>query len=669
MRLLRNLPIRRKLTVIVMLTSGVALLLACVGFVTYEQLAFRQDMVSELITTAEMVGDNNSAAVSFKDPASAEQTMQSLNVHAHIDAAVIYDADGKVFATYRRPGFSGAFVPPPVQHNHWRFEADHLAVFADIRLGDEIAGTVYLRHNLDELRERLNRYALIVMAVMMTATLAAYFLSRRLQHVISDPISHLANVAGAVATHKDYSVRAVKQGEDEVGRLIDGFNAMLEQIQERDNALKAAQETLEERVRERTRELHNEVLERRRTENERDRFFTLSLDMLCIGGMDGYYRRVNPAFESILGYGASELLPRPFIEVVHEDDRASTMAEVRRLAEGKAVANFEHRCVCKDGSTRWVAWCAAPVPEEGLFYACGRDITERKNAEEELEKVNRELLDTSRQAGMAEVATGVLHNVGNVLNSVNVSATVLSDNLRKSKSANLARVATMFREHATDLGAFVTSDSKGKQLPAYLGELAGHLAREQDVMLGELELLRKNIEHSKDIVAMQQSYAKVSGVSERVRVTELVEDALRMNTGALARHDVQISREYDPHDPEITVDRHKVLQILVNLIRNAKYACDESGRNDKRLTVRVINGDDRVRIAMTDNGVGIPAENLTRIFSHGFTTRKDGHGFGLHSGAIAARELGGALRVHSEGPGWGATFTLDLPLESTRTNA
>src|SRR5262249_20578134 len=145
--------------------------------------------------------------------------------------------------------------------------------------------------------------------------------------------------------------------------------------------------------------------------------------------------------------------------------------------------------------------------------------------------------------------------------------------------------------------------------------------------------LAKNVDHIKDIVSMQQSYAKVSGVTEIVKVTDLIEDALRMNASALMRQDVQFIREYDEHLPEITIDKHKVLQILVNLIRNAENACDEAGSSDKRLTARVANGNGRVRIALADNGIGIPPENLVRIFNHGFTTKKDGHGFGLHSGA------------------------------------
>jgi signal transduction histidine kinase len=144
-------------------------------------------------------------------------------------------------------------------------------------------------------------------------------------------------------------------------------------------------------------------------------------------------------------------------------------------------------------------------------------------------------------------------------------------------------------------------------------------------------------------------------------VVDLVEDALGMNAGALTRHEVELIREYTGVPP-VTVEKHKVLQILVNLIRNAKYACDESGRKDKKLRLRISQTERKVMIGVIDNGIGIPPENLTRIFNHGFTTRKNGHGFGLHSGALAAEELGGALTVHSDGPGLGATFSLELPL-------
>jgi signal transduction histidine kinase len=274
----------------------------------------------------------------------------------------------------------------------------------------------------------------------------------------------------------------------------------------------------------------------------------------------------------------------------------------------------------------------------------------------------RELLETSRQAGMAEVATAVLHNIGNVLTSVNVTATIMAEKLKESKVSSLGKAAGLLQQHREDLGEFLTKDPKGKQLPQFLAALSDLLVREQQGLLEETALLQKNIEHIKHIVAMQQSYARVSGVPEHLQPKDLVEDALRMNEDALARHDVRVVREYGAGIPEITVEKHKVLQILVNLLRNAKHACEESGRRDKQITLRISNGEGRVKVVVIDNGIGIPPENLTRIFNHGFTTRKTGHGFGLHSGALAAAEIGGALRAESEGPGQGARFTLELPL-------
>jgi C4-dicarboxylate-specific signal transduction histidine kinase len=179
----------------------------------------------------------------------------------------------------------------------------------------------------------------------------------------------------------------------------------------------------------------------------------------------------------------------------------------------------------------------------------------------------------------------------------------------------------------------------------------------------EAEGLSKNIAHIKDIVAVQQSYAKVSGVVESLPVTSLVEDALEMNAEAFNRHGIEVVREF-AEVPPVQVDKHKVLQILINIFRNAKYAVSESSRRDKMVSVRVsLSKSGCVQIAIADNGIGIAPANLSRIFAHGFTTKKEGHGFGLHSSALAATEIGGSLRAHSDGLGHGATFTLDLPID------
>lgn len=292
-----------------------------------------------------------------------------------------------------------------------------------------------------------------------------------------------------------------------------------------------------------------------------------------------------------------------------------------------------------------------------------KEIEARSQMQAEIERVHRRLLEASRLAGQAEVATGVLHNVGNVLNSVNVSANLLVEQTRQSRVAAVGRVAELVNAHSGDLAAFFSHDPKGSQLPPYLTALSEHLKREQKIALEELEALRKNIDHIKEIVAMQQSYGKVAGVTTKENVAELVEDALRMNQAALERHRVSVVRELDELLPPITVDRHKVMQVLLNLIGNAKYACEDSAQTEKKMKIRVTNGEQRIRISVTDNGVGIPRENLTRIFNHGFTTRKHGHGFGLHTCALAVKEMGGELRAASDGPGSGATFTLELPLQ------
>ncbi len=282
----------------------------------------------------------------------------------------------------------------------------------------------------------------------------------------------------------------------------------------------------------------------------------------------------------------------------------------------------------------------------------------------ELKEAQSELMDSARQAGMAEIATNVLHNVGNVLNSVNICSEVLSRTLRSSKAQGLGKAMQLINQHQDDLGRFFTEDDKGKLLPGYLNQLVEAIATEQQGMGEELAQLARSVDHIKEIVATQQSYAGASRLIEPLRVAELIEDALRMNSGALARHQVTVVKDYGPLPP-VMGDKHRMLLILINLISNAKYAMSNLDDHSRTLTLsaRVLDGQ-TLSISVKDEGEGIPAENLTRIFSHGFTTRKDGHGFGLHSCALAAMEMGGQLNVHSDGPGLGATFTLDIPLIS-----
>ncbi|MGF6401313.1 two-component system NtrC family sensor kinase [Pseudomonas frederiksbergensis] len=282
----------------------------------------------------------------------------------------------------------------------------------------------------------------------------------------------------------------------------------------------------------------------------------------------------------------------------------------------------------------------------------------------ELIEAERELVDAARMAGMAEIATNVLHNVGNVLNSVNVSADVITRKLAVSKTLGLGKAVNMMNEHAEDLGQFMTFDEKGKLLRGYLNQLVDSIATEQSSIVDELSQLTKSIDHIKDIVSTQQAYAGAARLVEPLNVVDLFEDALRMNSGALSRHHVVVTKDYQD-TPTIIGDKHRLLLILINLISNAKYAMSKISDRQRQMTLGVkIVDNTTLRLSVEDQGEGIAAENITRIFNHGFTTRKEGHGFGLHSCALAAVEMNGHLRVHSDGPGHGAVFTLEIPLET-----
>ena len=284
-----------------------------------------------------------------------------------------------------------------------------------------------------------------------------------------------------------------------------------------------------------------------------------------------------------------------------------------------------------------------------------------------LESVSQELVSTARRAGMAEVATGVLHNVGNVLNSINVSASVVVQKVKSSEIPNLARATDMLRGNDDHLVDLFTRDEHGKHLATYLIEAAACLGREQTQLLGELEGVTNGLSHLKQIVSAQQQHAKNGTLRERVTPVELVEQAIAMDLGASAGQQIQIVRDFQEIGPT-ALDKHKVLQILINLLSNAKKAVAGAQSQDKQIIVssRIVGLGDRqmLRFQVRDNGIGIAADSLAKIFSHGFTTDERGHGFGLHSAANAAAEMGGNLTVASDGINHGATFSLDLPLSS-----
>ncbi|MCA8979118.1 MAG: hypothetical protein H6831_05960 [Planctomycetes bacterium] len=281
-----------------------------------------------------------------------------------------------------------------------------------------------------------------------------------------------------------------------------------------------------------------------------------------------------------------------------------------------------------------------------------------------LAKSRQALVETAREAGMSEIATGILHNVGNVLNSVNVSATMLDQKTRSLAVGDLEALHGIIKEHADDLGRFLEEDPRGKHLEPFIGAITEQMRTAQSGMAAELGSLVKGIEHIRTLVASQQDYVRNEDVIESVDLGAQLDRACEISSTAGGEHvtPVEIVRDY-ANLPEARTARHKLLEILVNLIQNARQAMCHAEVTERVLTLRTERcGDDRVRLSIIDTGVGIAAEHLVDVFNYGFTTKPNGHGFGLHAAANAATEIHGSLSVHSDGPGAGATFTLEIPL-------
>ena len=640
---LRNLPIRRKLTLLLLTPCVVVLLLAGAAQLGFQIRMFRNDFARDLNAVADIVGANSTATITFHDRKAAAEILNSLKAKQHIVSAILILPDGTIFATYGRH----AGEPVIASEARFIFRDEDALLIKPVILENRQLATLNIVSDYRTVYASLMKLVVwMLFVVVLVGAGVAVGLSQWLQRLLSDPVLRLAQTAQTVADKKDYSVRAYEESGAELGILTRTFNQMLARIQQQDEAITLSQRKLEVLIN----SIESIVWERD------PRTFQFSF--------------VSRQCERILGFPAEEWTTEPgFWQAhLHPDDAKRALQACHDCSLASQPYSYEYRMRAADGRFVWIRESGSVLVENGKAVAMRGiflDISAQKTAADELERLNRRLLETSRLAGMAEVATGVLHNVGNVLNSVGVSATVVSDRLRQSAVASLRRATGLLQEQNGHLAQFLTSHPKGKLIPEFLCMTAEQLATEHTELIAEMNSVGQHIQHIKEIVAMQQTYAKVSGAYENLSAASLVEDALRINATAFDRHRIQVVREFADATPLVCVDRHKVLQILINLLRNAKYAMDGPDCQDRRLIIGIEPASaDRVKIVVHDHGMGIAPENLVKIFNHGFTTKTDGHGFGLHSGANAAKELGGSLTAHSDGPGQGATFTLELPAAS-----
>jgi PAS domain S-box-containing protein len=665
-------PIRGKVMSVSMLACVAAMLLGGFVFLVFDLNSAFLTARSRLKSLAHTTAENTRDALA---EGAAQELVFALNGvmdHPHVTGAAIYIADGRAVARpTKRADLSLPATIPADASAGTKFGLSGMKYFEPIVQDGRRLGTVVIEISSSQLWSEFRLHALVGIGILILAAAVAKSILGRLQGMISEPVAELAKLAESVAKDGNFSLRAEKRHEDEVGYLADTFNVMLMGIQERDTALNQAKADLEANVKARTTQLETEIAERKRAEEAmkdsehhyRNLFENNPMPMWVMDLETMDFIAVNNAAVRHYGYSHSEFRQLSLPAITKCGDPLEVERAFRTSQKSFDAGEWKHKR--RGGEVIEVHLTAHAIVFAGKVakIVLANDVTERNRAQRQVAEMHQKLMDASRAAGMAEVATGVLHNVGNVLNSVNVSANVLADSVRRSKAASIRKVADLLEANKADLPAFFSQGGKGQMVPGYLATLAQQIDTEQEGRLAEIDQLSKNIAHIKDIVAMQQDHAKVAGVMEDFAPAVLIEEALRMTGADLESASVKIEVACSPGLPHVTTDRHKVLQILVNLITNAQQAMEETALEKRLLNITATpDGNGHAAIAIRDSGCGIGEEDLTRVFNHGFTTKPTGHGFGLHSAANAATEIGGSLTGASDGRGKGATFTLTLPL-------
>ena len=531
---------------------------------------------------------------------------------------------------------------------------------------EEEIGRVKLGLNNERLN-LLNQKALYKLATGSTFIICFLALGIYLVFRINTlkPINQLVDASIRIS-NGNLTENIVNKSNDELGHLSKAFNTMMKNlrlnIEEKDKAandLRELNKSLEERVHQRTRDL--EISEAR----IRAIFDNMGEGVITFNDKDEVIS-TNPSAARIFGFDKEQLNSFTSENLFVEHNRLTQDNNSNSSDNTTTSQATEFQGYRSDGSIfpMDVTVSRMKLGDEIITVCITRDITRRKESEIKLTEAHDKLIDAAHQSGMAEMAVGVLHNIGNILNSVSLSAEEISRINKSSKLPGLIKANNIVKDNLENIGDFVSNNEKGKLLPQYYLKVGQALSEEKENIEKEIDLMFTKTEMMKDVISTQQEYARTKSFIETTNIEPIIEDSIKVQESVISKLGINIIRNYD-FTPPCDVHKSKLLQVLTNLIKNASEAMRENDRLNKTKDITIDIGalnDAYVFIKITDTGIGIDKKNLDNIFTHGFTTKSDGHGFGLHTSANAMTEMHGSLKVKSDGLERGASFTLLLPI-------
>ena len=595
MRLYRNLSISHKLQGIVIVACGVALFVASAAFTICDRTTFLLAKTNDLIASAKMIGSNSTAALTFHDSRSAREILSALQAKQHVIHACIYDSAGKVFAIYSRDPTQVDFSPPPAQGDGSKVVAQNMVLFQSIVLNGDSIGTIYIEADLRDLHDRLLRFVVIDFIVLLGSLAVAFLLSYRLQRVISGPIRELAETASAVSAHENYSIRATKRSQDEIGVLFDQFNSMLDRIQQRDVAIQKAHDDLERRVEERTSYL-NALIEN---------------SPLAIMVLDSAERvqLCNPAFERLFQWTRQEVIGKPADGLLADGDLLLEARTISRGTLGGTPANLATRRKRKDGSLVDVELHGVPLVVKGeVVGSIGiyQDISVRKRAEDAMQRA-KEAAEASSRA-KSEFLANMSHEIRTPMNGIMGMTELVLDTELDSEQREYLNMAKLSADALLSLINDILDYSK--------------------IEAGKLE-----------IEAIDFNFG------------DAISDTMKTLSLRAHQKGLELAYELQPDVPDALVgDPGRLRQVIVNLVGNAiKFT--ESG--EVILYVKAdwrTNDDIQLHFTVSDTGIGIPAEKQTAIFEA--FTQADGSMSRTYGGTGLGLTISSRLVVLMHGRIW-----------------